>query len=118
VRGIPADLDAGLSTNEVTLAVAPEVLDVDAVRNAGTVTVTVDFKPQIAERQHVLLLLSDQVLEPEAFAEGASTLEFKSKTLAARDYLVRLRVDGVDSPLVDRSVSPPVYDPTQKVTVP
>jgi hypothetical protein len=30
---------------------------------------------------------------------------------------VRLRVDGVDSLLVDRSVSPPVFDTSQKVTV-
>ena len=30
---------------------------------------------------------------------------------------VRLRVDGVDSLLVNRSVTPPVFDPTQKVIV-
>jgi hypothetical protein len=28
-----------------------------------------------------------------------------------------LRVDGVDSVLVDRTAKPPQYDPTQKVTV-
>jgi hypothetical protein len=30
---------------------------------------------------------------------------------------VRLRVDGVDSLLVNRAVTPPVFDQTQKVTV-
>jgi hypothetical protein len=35
----------------------------------------------------------------------------------AGDYWTRLRVDGIDSMLVDRSKTPPVFDPTQKVTV-
>ena len=30
---------------------------------------------------------------------------------------MRLRVDGVDSLLVDKTVTPPVFDPAQKVTV-
>jgi hypothetical protein len=35
----------------------------------------------------------------------------------AGEYLTRLRIDGVDSQLVDRSVTPPVFDNTQLVTV-
>jgi hypothetical protein len=35
----------------------------------------------------------------------------------AGEHWLRLRVDGVDSVLVDRSVTPPVYDDTQKVTI-
>jgi hypothetical protein len=31
---------------------------------------------------------------------------------------VRLRVDGVDSLLVDRSTDPPTFDASQSVTVP
>jgi hypothetical protein len=38
-------------------------------------------------------------------------------SVAAGEYFARLRIDGVDSFLVDHSVSPPVFDQTQKVTV-
>jgi hypothetical protein len=31
--------------------------------------------------------------------------------------LVRLRVDGVDSVLIDRSVEPPVFYDSQRVTI-
>jgi hypothetical protein len=119
MRGTAADPDDGLATNEVALAIAPEVMDADAVRSGtGVVTVTVDCRPEIVAGQHVLLLLSDRVLTPEAFAASVTTVEFKSKTIPAGDYLMRLRVDGVDSLLVDRSVTPPVFDPTQTVSVP
>jgi len=118
MRGLPADPDAGPGTNEFALPVAPQVTDVDAIRNNDVVTVTVECSPEIVAGQDVLLLLSDRVLAPDAFTAPESTLEFKSAALPAGDYLVRLRVDGVDSLLVDRSVTPPVFDPTQKVTVP
>ena len=32
-------------------------------------------------------------------------------------YFVRLRADGVDSLLVNKAVTPPVFDSIQKVTV-
>ena len=39
-------------------------------------------------------------------------------TVPAGNRWVRLRVDGVDSPLVLRSGPAPVFDPTQQITVP
>jgi hypothetical protein len=45
-------------------------------------------------------------------------LTFPTAELAAGDYWARLRVDGVDSLLVDRTQTPPVFDSTQKVTLP
>jgi hypothetical protein len=35
----------------------------------------------------------------------------------AGTYYVRLRVDGVDSFLINRSLNPPQFDATQKVTI-
>lgn len=58
---------------------------------------------------------------------GSGTAIFTFPKLAAGDYPVRLRVDGVESWLVKREVKPappdfkpkpPVYDPEQIVTVP
>jgi hypothetical protein len=39
-------------------------------------------------------------------------------TTPAGNRWVRLRVDGVDSPLIQRSGPAPVFDPTQQLTVP
>ena len=39
-------------------------------------------------------------------------------SLAAGSHWVRLRVDGADSVLLDRSGPAPVFDVTQQITVP
>jgi hypothetical protein len=71
-----------------------------------------------------VLLLGDRQLERAPIAAatdaaGTDPLVFKSTTVPAGDYLVRLRVDGVDSHLiVDRTETPPVFDATQRLVVP
>ena len=47
----------------------------------------------------------------------AGSLEFTIPEAPAGDYFVRLRVDGLNSRLVDRSVSPPVFYASQQVTI-
>ena len=48
-----------------------------------------------------------------------STLTFQVQNVVAGEYVVRLRVDGVDSLPVIESATPPLleFDPNQKVTV-
>lgn len=119
VSGGPDDPETGLPTNDVALPLAPEITDIDATRSqAGVVTITVECRPEVVAAQDVLLLVSGHALTPEQFTAPESTIEFKSATLAAGDYPVRLRIDGIDSLLVDRSVTPPVFDPSQVVSVP
>jgi len=65
----------------------------------------------------VSLLLGDQELPADAHAAQTNTLTFEAAGVATGSYFVRLRVDGVDSLLVNRAVKPPVFDPTQVVTV-
>ncbi|AOW98806.1 hypothetical protein BJP34_04475 [Moorena producens PAL-8-15-08-1] len=49
--------------------------------------------------------------------QKTNSLVFDITGIAAGDYWVRLRVDGVDSLLVNRTVRPPVFYSTQKLTV-
>ncbi len=49
--------------------------------------------------------------------QKTNSLVFDITGIAAGDYWVRLRVDGVDSLLVNRTVTPPVFYSTQKLTV-
>jgi hypothetical protein len=44
------------------------------------------------------------------FAAPTGALSFLVPGLPPGDYWVRLRVDGVESPIVDRTQTPPVFD--------
>lgn len=117
------------TTNELSFSLAPTMTIAPSTAPAGNITFTVTCSPRIPVEQHgtqirlvqrAALLLGDREILAEAPLSAASptgTLTFVAANVAAGEYLVRLRIDGVDSLLVDRSVTPPVFDPTQKVTV-
>ena len=73
--------------------------------------------------QSVFLLLGDRELQPQKESLSSTpnnrtnNLVFDITNIQPGEYFVRLRVDGVDSILVDRSVKPPVFDSSQKVTI-
>ena len=108
-------------TNGVPLAVAPELLTVapnPAARDGdGAVTLTVTCRPLVRPEQAVSLLLGSRELRAAPRAAATGTLTFEVVRARASRPWLRLRVDGVDSRLVDRTVSPPVFDPTQRVTI-
>ncbi|MGW5472329.1 DUF4255 domain-containing protein [Streptomyces chartreusis] len=108
----------GRAGNEVPLPVAPEIsggLPVTLVRDsAGAVRVALTCLVPPMPGQEVFLLLGDRQIAPDAAGPG---LSFTVAGAGAGTYLVRLRVDGVDSRLVDHSVAPPVFDGSQKVTI-
>lgn len=87
----------------------------------------------VQQEQRVNLLVGDREV-PVVFPDPSppppvedltplQDLTFEIKDLDVRplpvgDYFVRLRVDGVDSLLVNRAVQPPQFDQSQKVTIP
>lgn len=105
-------------TNELSLSLAPSFSISPTAAAAGDISFTVTCGPEVRPAQRVVLLLGDGEIPVQAFAAQTGTLTFLAKAVAAGDYWVRLRVDGVDSLLVaDRSASPPVFDPTAKVKI-
>jgi hypothetical protein len=104
------------STNQLPVSIAPSMTFLPTAAAAGSVTFTVTCSPQVFPGQQVSLLVGDQELAAPDVAVATNSLSFTT-TLTAGDYYLRLRVDGVDSLLVDRSVTPPVFDPTQQVTI-
>jgi hypothetical protein len=133
--GEPTDLPAGLSsvsgvrlvngeqrfTNEAPLEVAPTVVQATAVRDLqGVLEITVTCSPRVFGGQNVQLLLSEHQipLGPVVVAVNelsTDTLVFTTSRIDPGDYLLRLRVDGADSILVDRTQTPPVF---RKLAVP
>ena len=108
-------------TNTVGLAVAPELLTVapdPAARDEdGNVTLTVTCRPEVRPEQAASLLLGSREVRSEPNETATDTLTFEVARARTGDHWLRLRVDGVDSRLVDRAVTPPVFDPSQKVTI-
>jgi len=83
---------------------------------AGSVMFTVTCSPQVWPEQQVSLLLGDQNIPATPVTVPTGSLTFTA-TLVAGTYYVRLRVDGVASFLINRSLNPPQFDATQKVTI-
>jgi hypothetical protein len=104
------------STNQLPISLAPSMVFLPTTAAAGSVTFTMTCTPQVFPGQQVSLLVGDQELPAPDVAVATNSLSFTT-TLTAGEYYLRLRVDGVDSVLVDRSVTPPVFDSTQKVTI-
>jgi len=133
------------SSNELPLAIAPRIEAIAPAnpvpRNAaGDVTLTITCSPRIRVTegdatnmrfaQQVSLLLGtarqlSPTLPPPAPAGPApaptstNTVAFTFHVDATEigDYFVRLRVDGVDLPIVNRTVTPPVFAASHVVTI-
>jgi Pvc16 N-terminal domain len=105
------------STNQLPFSLAPAFTIAPASAPAGAITYTLTTSPEVRPEQRATLLLGSQEVMADPHAAQTSTLKFQAAGITPGDYFVRLRVDGVDSLLVDKTVTPPVFDPAQKVTV-
>lgn len=108
-------------TNQLPLALAPLLVlpPFSASRNAGTVTLVFDVAPQVRPGQKAALILGDREIVAEPFAVATTRLSFKfaEAPAAGTTLLARLRIDGFDSPIVDRTATPAAYLDRQ-VTLP
>ncbi len=101
-------------TNVLPLVIAPKIQagSLPAAINIGgspSITLTPTCIPQVRPNQRVSLLLGGVEALAEPFAAATSTPDFIFTDPMADKYWVRLRVDGVDSLLVDRTASPPKF---------
>lgn len=131
VRFTPAGETEPRETNAIPLVLAPApVIAADAplglpganITRGGVpprVTVTIRSRPQVRLEQRATLMLDglESVALPRATAAAPMVFEFPN-TVAPGTHWLRLRVDGTDSVLLDRSGAAPVFDVSQQVTVP
>jgi hypothetical protein len=104
-------------TNQLSFALATKITITPASAAGSNITYTMSCNPEVWPAQRASLLLSDQEILAQPHTSKTATLTFQAQALSAGTYFVRLRVDGVDSLLVNRAAVPPVFDPSQKVTV-
>lgn len=131
LRFVPAGDVNQRETNAVPLVLAPiPVLAAHAglglpaasVTRGGApprVTVELHSRPEVRPEQRATLILdtTESVARPRTTASSPLVFEF-SNELPPGARRVRLRVDGIDSVLVDKSGSAPVFDASQTLTVP
>ncbi len=113
-------------TNSVPLALSP-IIAVSPLNNAaGTVNLTVTCTPRLrpAQEPQARLLFGDREIVPATITTPGNlaqptTLTFAVPGVVAGDYVVRLRVEGIDSLPVVTTGTPPsfAFDPQQTVHV-
>ncbi len=101
------------TTNELSVALAPQIttaLPFSVARDVnGDATITLSCRPEVRPQQRVALVLGDREIPAQPHPAQTNTLTFIARKVKADSYLVRLRVDGVDSILVNRAATPPVF---------
>jgi hypothetical protein len=113
------------TTNEVPLALAPVITVSPNSASAGDITLNISCTPRLREEQRVFLLFGDgspikiQSLVNPVDTSQPTRLTFLIPAAIPGNYVVRLRVDGVDSlPVVIKGAPPTMaFDPNQQVTV-
>jgi hypothetical protein len=105
------------TTNQLSFALSPKITIAPATAAGPNINYTVTCSPEVWVGQNAALLLGDEDISAQPHTTQTATLTFQAQSLIAANYFVRLRVDGVDSLLINRAVTPPALDPTQQVTV-
>jgi hypothetical protein len=114
--GEPAPRDS----NRLAMTLAPELtgLPLNVALDGGTASFTINFRPALRAGQSVTLVLGQQEFAPQPFTPPASSLDFVIENAPvsppppagqAPGHLARLRIDGIDSPVIDRAATPPVF---------
>lgn len=112
VRLVMPDETNPRQSNRLGVVIAPDITNLPAnvARDGnGDAQITITFTPQLRAGQTVSLLLGTEEILPETFAAPTSTLDFIARDTQPGARLARLRIDGVDSPIVDRRTDPPTF---------
>jgi Pvc16 N-terminal domain len=128
VSVVVTDGDDVRSTNELPLTVAPRIttaLPLDVLRDGDEkAEIDLTFSPQFRPGQRGALLIGGREVAAEPLPtppdppDPTDTLKFIVKQAPLGEHFLRLRIDGVDSLLVQRPEGqPPVFDTTQRVTI-
>ncbi len=117
----PGDADPRRSSVAgVLIAPVPELPPASITRDPATqgVAVSLTVSPMLRPEQDASLSLGSATALVESHAAPTSDLDFEFRAVPAGAQWIRLTVDGVESLLIDHTVSPPTFAPTKSVVVP
>lgn len=119
--GLPA-----WTSNSLAFALAPTITVSPLTAPAGDVTLTITCTPRLSPEASVRLLFGDRQIEPQTITNPPLTppdppppteLTFLVEGASPGEYVLRLRVDGVDSLPFARTPSGMEFASDQKVTI-
>ncbi|MGH8445495.1 MAG: DUF4255 domain-containing protein [Solimonas sp.] len=117
VDGEPAPRE----TNSIPLILAPTANFAGAAlqRTAEAVTVALTALPHVRPQQKAVLIIGAVEAVAAPRGNAADPLQFTfDPALAAGEHPARLRIEGADSILLDRSGAVPIFAPDQVLVVP
>lgn len=101
------------STNAIPLAIAPRIAPIPAptvAPNTSGLMVTINCIPEVLPNQSVTLALGATMVPAQTFDSQTPMLSFQFPALTSGQYLARLRVDGMESPVsVNWAAIPPAF---------
>jgi hypothetical protein len=134
VPNLPADLPVGMyqahlrvlrpgeaeprTSNPLPVALAPAIIFPPIAMTRGVVngvanvlSLSIGFRPEVRVGQKVTLLMDTREAPAKSFAANTASLEFEFADAppAGGTPLLRLKVDGIESIVVNRSARPPAF---------
>jgi hypothetical protein len=108
----PGEIDAR-ETNRIALTLAPRMtnLPLTIPREAdGSASFAIAFTPALHAGQRAVLVIGTREYEPQGGpGSPAMELSFVIPEAPVGSLLARLRIDGIDSPIVDLTAEPPAF---------
>jgi hypothetical protein len=111
-----------LVTNSVSFCLAPTIKKLDPTTFTAAADLTVDVDPKILANQRASLVVGDLEVAPKSSGRTTNSMVFTLPKELAGEHYVRLRVDGVDSIVVDLMTPPsgmarPAFSDSFKIVV-
>ena len=103
-------VDKVYTTNPLVLTLAPQITNLPqtvARAGDGSATVTINFTPALRAGQRAVLVLGAEEFQPETAGATPTSLAFVIAQAQVGVHLARLRINGVDSPIIDMDFEPP-----------
>jgi hypothetical protein len=109
----PPGETARRETNRLPLVIVPRIttaLPLTVARDGqGTATIELGVRPQVRAHQRATLVIGDREVAAAARTASTGTLTFTVEDAPVGTHLVRLGVDGIETPVADRSTTPPTF---------
>lgn len=105
----PGETDAR-ETNRLSMVLAPQMTNLPlavARDGAGTASFSIDFVPALRAGQTAILALGQNEYLPQTAGSPSASLAFAIPNAPVASLLARLRVDTIESPIIDLSQEPP-----------
>ncbi len=100
--GFPSEPHRGFESNVAAFVLAPQITTPSPVNVAANSTLSLDIAPPIGPAQRATLLVGPSTISIPARPPNdppASSLDFPIPAMAAGDYLLRVQIDGAESPV-------------------